>query len=163
MTEDAPVPGETSAAIHLVPAGEDRSGQFRGLGVSSIAFKVTPQDSDGTLVIENVFHARGGPPRHVHHDQDEWFYALEGEFVLEVGTESFRLRPGDAILAPRNVPHVWAHVGQSRGRILVAFFPAGKMEAFFREVTRGNAMPTQDPELWRAHGMTVTGPPLNVD
>ena len=163
MTEDATVPGNTPPGARLVPAGEDRFGLFRGLGVSSIAFKVTPQDSDGTLVLENVFHARGGPPRHVHHDQDEWFYALEGEFVVEVGAESFRLRPGDAILAPRKVPHVWAHVGEARGRILVAFFPAGKMEAFFREVTRENAMPAQDPALWSAHGMTVLGPPLRVE
>jgi quercetin dioxygenase-like cupin family protein len=164
MTEDAAFPGEPpAAAVRFVPAGEDRFGQFRGLGVSSIAFKVTPQDSDGTLVLENVFHAKGGPPRHVHHDQDEWFYALESEFVVEAGAGRHRLRPGDAVFLPRGVPHVWAHVGESRGRILVAFFPAGKMEAFFREVTRGNAMPPQDPELWSAHGMTVTGPPLKVD
>src|SRR5579871_939892 len=44
-------------------------------------------------------------------------------------------------------------VGEGCGRILVAFFPAGKMEAFFREVTRANAMPPQDPGIWRAYGM----------
>jgi hypothetical protein len=42
------------------------------------------------------------------------------------------------------------------------FQPAGRMEAFFREVTRDNAMPPQDPELWRAHGMELVGPPLPV-
>ena len=45
----------------------------------------------------------------------------------------------------------------------MAFLPAGKMEAFFREVTRENAMPAQDPALWSAHGMTVLGPPLRVE
>jgi hypothetical protein len=40
------------------------------------------------------------------------------------------------------------------------FTPAGKMEAFFREVTKANAMPPQDAELWRAHGMELLGPPL---
>ena len=38
--------------------------------------------------------------------------------------------------------------------------PAGKMGAFLREVTQANAMPPQDPELWRAHGMELLGPPL---
>lgn len=30
---------------------------------------------------------------------------------------------------------MWAYAGRTCGRILVAFMPAGKMEAFFREVT----------------------------
>lgn len=40
--------------------------------------------------------------------------------------------------------------------------PAGQMEAFFREVTEANAMPTQNPALWRADGLEVVGPPLPV-
>ena len=107
--------------------------------------------------------AKGGPARHLHYDQDEWFYVLEGEFQFEVGAERFRLQPGDSLLAPRRVPHVWAFVGEARGRILVAFFPAGKMEAFFREVTKANAMPPQDPGIWRAHDMELLGPPLSVE
>lgn len=145
-----------------VAAGEDRFGQHRGLGISVIDFKVVPQDSSGLFVLENTFHAKGGPARHLHYDQDEWFYALEGEFIVEVGDERMRLQPGDSLLAPRKVPHVWAHIGETRGRILITFMPAGKMEAFFREVTRANAMPPQNPELWRAHGMELIGPPLAV-
>jgi mannose-6-phosphate isomerase-like protein (cupin superfamily) len=158
-------PSQTSnrlPSILPVAAGEDRLGEYRGLGISSIAFKVIPQDSSGLLVLENTFHAKGGPARHLHYDQDEWFYALEGEFVIEVGQDKIELKPGDSVLAPRMIPHVWAHVGNSRGRILVVFTPAGKMEAFFREVTRADAMPPQDPELWRAHGMELLGPPLPV-
>lgn len=146
-----------------VPAGEDRFGEHRGLGISTISFKVVPQESSGLLVIENTFHARGGPARHMHYEQDEWFYALEGEFVLEVGTEKFNLLPGDSLLAPRQVAHAWAHVGTGRGRMLIAFLPAGNMEAFFREVTRADAMPPQDPALWQAHGMELVGPPLPVE
>ncbi len=138
-------------------------GERHGLGVSAIAFKVIPQDSQGTLIIENTFWQKGGPARHLHHDQDEWFCAVEGEFILEVGPERFMLRPGDSLLAPRKVPHVWAFTGGVRGRMLIAFLPAGQMEAFFREVTKANAMPPQDPELWRAHGMELLGPPLAFD
>lgn len=144
-------------------AGADREGENRGLGISTIAFKVsTPTPSD-PFILENTFLAKGGPARHLHYDQDEWFYALEGEFQFEVGAELFRLQPGDSLLAPRQIPHVWAFVGEGQGRILIAFFPAGKMEAFFREVTRANAMPAQDPALWRAHGMELLGPPLPVE
>jgi quercetin dioxygenase-like cupin family protein len=145
-----------------VPAGEDRFGEHRGLGVSAIQFKVTPQEGSGLLILENTFHAKGGPARHLHYEQDEWFYAVEGEFIIEVGEKRFSLHPGDSLLAPRKVPHVWAFVGEGRGRILITFDPAGQMEAFFREVTKANAMPPQDPALWRAHGMELMGPPLPV-
>ena len=162
MTES--VAGSSSVPPALwVAAGEDRFGEHRGLGVSTIAFKVVPHDSSGLLILENTFHARGGPARHLHYDQDEWFYALEGEFLIEVGQERRRLQPGDSLLAPRQVPHVWAYVGDQRGRILITFLPAGNMEAFFREVTKANAMPPQDPQLWRAHGMELVGPPLAVE
>ena len=148
----------------LLAAGADREGESRGLGISTIAFKVsTPTPSD-PFILENTFHAKGGPARHLHYDQDEWFYALEGEFLFEVGTERFRLLPGDSLMAPRWVPHVWAFVGEARGRILVSFFPAGKMEAFFREVTLANVMPTQELGiLWRDYGMELLGPPLSVE
>jgi quercetin 2,3-dioxygenase len=114
------------------------------------------------LILENTFERMGGPARHSHHSQDEWFYALEGDFVIEVGTQRYNLGPGDSILAPRQVSHVWAFVGEGKGRMLIVFTPAGQMEAFFREVTKANAMPPQDPELWRRHGMQLEGPPLTI-
>lgn len=154
--------GASSASEMRVAKGEDLFGAHRGLGVSRIDFKVLPGDSDALLVLENTFHKRGGPARHLHHDQDEWFYALEGEFVIEVGEKRMGLKPGDSLFAPRKVPHVWAYIGDTRGRILIVFTPAGKMEAFFREVTKADAMPPQDPELWRAHGMELLGPPLPI-
>jgi fermentation-respiration switch protein FrsA (DUF1100 family) len=45
---------------------------------------------------------------------------------------------------------------------VIAFTPAGRMKAFFREVTKADAMPPLDPELWRAHGMELLGPPLKL-
>jgi quercetin dioxygenase-like cupin family protein len=159
MNPSMQVPADVPPLIR-VAANEDRLGEHRGLGISVIAFKVLPQDSGGALIIENTFHAKGGPARHLHYDQDEWFYAVEGEFVVEVGSDRISLNAGDSLLAPRQVPHVWAYVGDTQGRMLIAFTPAGKMEAFFREVTKANAMPPQDPELWRIHGMELMGPPL---
>ena len=153
----------TNPPVRRVTAGTDRFGEERSLGVSTIDFKVTPQDGTDLLIIENTFHTKGGPARHLHYDQHEWFYVLEGQFIVEVGEERFRLDAGDALLAPRQIPHVWAYVGYTSGRILITFTPAGKMEAFFREVTKANAMPPQDPALWQAHGMELLGPPLSVN
>lgn len=147
----------------LLAAGTDLEGHQRGLGISTIAFKMSTPNPSDPFILENTFQAKGGPARHLHYGQEEWFYILEGEFQFEVGADRFRLQPGDSLLAPRQVPHVWAFVGEARGRILIAFLPAGKMAAFFREVTRANAMPPLDPALWRAHGMELLGPPLPVE
>jgi quercetin dioxygenase-like cupin family protein len=152
----------TSALPAFVPAGTDLLSAQRSLGVSTIQFKVSGAESPGLFILENVFHARGGPARHMHPEQDEWFFVLEGDFLTEVGTERRLLKPGDSLFAPRGIPHVWAFVGNARGRILVGFNPPGKMETFFREVTKENAMPPLDPELWKAHGMQLVGPPLSV-
>jgi mannose-6-phosphate isomerase-like protein (cupin superfamily) len=162
MNSSDPRQVNSSLAI-LVSAGADKFGEHRGLGISVIKFKVTPQDENGLFVLENTFREKGGPAKHLHYNQDEWFYIVEGEFHFEVGNERFALKPGDSLLAPRQVPHVWAYAGGTGGgNILIAFMPAGKMEAFFREVTKANAMPPQDPELWRAHDMELLGPPLKV-
>jgi mannose-6-phosphate isomerase-like protein (cupin superfamily) len=162
MNESLQTPASIPPVLR-VAAGEDRFGEHRGLGISAIDFKVSTQDSSDFFVLENTFHEKGGPARHLHYDQDEWFYAVEGEFIVEVGEQRFRLKPGDSLLAPRKVPHVWAYVGNTRGRMLIVFTPAGKMEAFFREVTKANAMPPQDPELWRTYGMELLGSPLQVE
>ncbi len=65
MTESVP-PSASGLPALFVAAGEDRFGEQRGLGVSTIAFKVIPQDSSGLFILENTFHARGGPARHLH-------------------------------------------------------------------------------------------------
>lgn len=161
MTDVLQTLANAPPSYHLA-AGEDQYGEFRGLGVSTIAFKVTSHDPNGLLIVENTFHKKGGPARHLHHDQDEWFYVVEGQFIIEVGVERITLNPGDSVLAPRKVPHVWAYIGDNQGKILITFMPAGKMEAFFREVTKANAMPPQDPELWRIHGMELLGSPLSI-
>jgi hypothetical protein len=46
--------------------------------------------------------------------------------------------------------------------MLVSYTPAGKMEAFFREVTKSNSMPPQDKALFEKFDLILTGPPLSV-
>ncbi len=147
--------------IQFVAAGTDRYGERRGMGMNRIDFKVTPQHGADILIIENTFYAPGGPARHLHYRQDEWFYPITGQFVFEIGDEKRLLQPGDSLLAPRNVPHVWAFRGEGEGKILVGFSPAGQMQAFFDLMLTTNALP-KDPAVWHEHGMKLLGPPLTV-
>ncbi len=154
---------KSAAGAMFIGQGEDRFGQERSMGITSLRYKIATQDTDGrAFVIEQTMHAKGGPARHLHMEQEEWFYVVQGEFVIEIGEDRYTLSDGDACFAPRQVPHVWAYVGEGIGRILIAFTPAGKMEAFFNETIKARAMPPQDPELWLAHDMQLLGPPLTV-
>ncbi len=150
-----------------VPAGSDLFQEERKVfGSMSIDFKVSTLDTNGGFfVIENTDALKGGPPRHLHHEQEEWFYVVESDYVVEIGDERHSLGPGDSVLAPRKVPHVWAHVGEGVGRLIVTFQPAGEMEAFFGELAKveGAPQPEELRKLFHSHGMEVTGPPLAVE
>ena len=147
-----------------VGSDQDRFGERRKVfGFLPIDVKVAGVDTDGgLLILEQIDERKGGPPRHTHAGQDEWFHVVSGSYVVEVGEERFELGEGDSVLAPRGVPHVWAHVGEGTGRMLIGFQPAGQMEAFFAEATRLDGIP-KGPDLvrlFREHGMELVGPPL---
>lgn len=146
----------------FVAAGSDATGtEHHGPRTGThLDFKVLTRDTqDGFFLIEHRNVPQGGPVRHLHYAQEEWFYLIEGnKVVIEVGDERFTLRPGDSILAPRNVPHVWAYVGEKPGRMLMGFTPAGQMEDFF---TLSSKHPV-DAKIAEAHGMKWVGPPLEI-
>ena len=151
----------------IISAGGDRFQELRKVfGSRGIDFKVSTLDTNGGLfVVEATDDTKGGPPRYLHHEQEEWFYVIESEYTIEIGDERLRLGPGDSVLAPRGVPHVWAHVGEGTGKLLIVFQPAGKMEAFFGELSKveGAPQPEVMQRLFSSHGMEMTGPPLPVE
>jgi mannose-6-phosphate isomerase-like protein (cupin superfamily) len=150
----------------FVPNGRNRfEEELMIWGVIPLQIKVSSNDTGGSLfVFEHADMGNGGPPRHFHYEQDEWFYATKGEFAFEVGDERFTLRPGDSLFAPRMIPHAWAHVGDEPGTLLLAVQPAGSLEAFFMENCAMDQPPTPEEaeRSFAAHGMEVVGPPLDV-
>lgn len=150
----------------FVPSGKNRfQEELLIWGVIPLQIKVSSNDTDGSFfAFEHARMGKGGPPRHLHYEQDEWFYAIEGEFNFEVGDEKFVLKPGDSLFAPRMTPHVWAHVGDKPGTILIALQPAKTFEEFFMKSCSMKGLPTpqEAEQLFAAHGMKVVGPPLPV-
>lgn len=163
-----PTVGSLSLPIAVVTAGKDRAGRTHQIGVSATTYKVVTSESKGDLfVIEQANTHRGGPPLHVHHGEDELFYALEGEYLVQVGNKQFPLKAGDCVLGPRGVPHAWAFVGATVGRLLLSYAPAGKMEAFFDAWEQLGFSPAgyskeKDAALLRAYGMERVGPPIQL-
>ena len=150
-----------------VPAGGDRFQRQREIHFTRtvIDIKVSTLDTLGGLTVTEITSfGRGGPAQHLHHEQDEWFYVVEGEYVIEVGEERYELGPGDSVLAPRKVAHVWAYVGEGTGRLIAALQPAGEIEAFFDELATLGSSPERE-ELQRtfsSHGLELAGPPLPI-
>ena len=156
--------GTTSIRPFHVARNGDRHGVHRNVGIGDLFFKVTTADSNGALlVVEIVHHAKGGPPRHLHRDQDEWFNVIEGNYIVEIGDERYLLGPGDSAFGPRGVPHCWVNVSEGPGRITFVFAPAGRAEAFFLEIANANAMAPTDPAFWPPFEMALAGPPLRVE
>lgn len=133
-------------------------------GGSPNDIKVSGGDTGGRLaVFEYTGRTPGGPPMHVHPDQDEIFFIQGGEFLFEVGGVRRKLAAGDTIFLPRKVPHTFAQLG-SEGRMVFMFTPAGSMETFFRSLAKARGPMPSDLEaaLFAAHGMRIVGPGLAV-
>ncbi len=136
-------------------------------GVQPLRIKVATADADGRLFVGEIMadsDARFGPPRHMHYEQDEWFYVTQGNFLIEVGGEQFDGKAGDSIFAPRMVTHTWASTGEEASRMVFTLTPAGPFESFARAASALGRLPTPEEanEIFESHQMKITGPPLDV-
>jgi DNA-binding transcriptional MerR regulator len=160
-----------------VAAGKDRFNEqikLGGLGGEPNDCKVSGKDTDGAMCVFEFTGASGGPP-HLHHDQDEWIYVVEGEFEFHVGNKRFHLSACESVFMPRKVAHMWGCVSGKPGKIINVYQPAGTMEEFFRElgkppkdlITAEQMVEKTYTEeqvkslcrLFEAHGMDLLPPP----
>jgi len=92
-------------------------------------------------IMEAIVRKGAEPPRHVHENDDEAYYVLEGRFHFEAGGLEFEAGPGDLVFLPRGVPHGWT-IEETGARTLWVASPGG-IDGLFTEI--GN--PTDRPEL----------------
>lgn len=152
-----------------VNAGEARFGEhykMKGVTLNTLDIKISGKDTDKDLAVfeQTGLTPKGGPPLHIHPNQDEWFYIIEGEYLFQAGNEKYTMKPGDTIFLPRNVQHAFIQLSE-KGRVIVSYLPAGKMEDFFA-VTNSWSSPPSPAEIARVfaeHDMQVVGPPLLAD
>jgi quercetin dioxygenase-like cupin family protein len=107
-----------------------RSIWFRG---ALITVHADSGDTDGKFALFEVSGCPGGePPLHVHENEDEMFYVLEGRLQAVRGGEEITLDPGDSAFLPRRVPHTFKVVS-SFARVIVYVTPGG-FEGYFRDL-----------------------------
>jgi quercetin dioxygenase-like cupin family protein len=151
-----------------IKSGEGRyHGHLKLKGVNSniMDVKISGKDTNGDLAIfEQTSLSPGrGVSRHIHPLQDEVFYVIEGSYFFEVGGDKHHLTTGDSIFLPRAVPHAWIQASE-KGKMIVTFQPAGKMEAFFVQLAALDHEPGKEEiaKIFEENEMQVVGPPLKA-
>ena len=148
-----------------VDAGKDRFDKsispFEG---DAFYTKISTKDTDGDMyVFESTRIKEGGPILHTHYDTDEFWYVLQGEFLIKVGDKTYNAKPGDLVFGPRMVPHTFAKIGQGEAKVMICHQPAGKMEEYFKKLSEGVAKNMSEEErnnMRKDHGFEKVGPPL---
>lgn len=149
-----------------VNSGEARFGKhykMKGVTLNTLDIKISGKDTNNDLAVfeQTGLTPNGGPPLHIHPYQDEWFYVIEGEYLFQVGEDKYRLNVGDTIFLPRNVQHAFVQLAE-KGKMIVSYLPAGKMEAFFQVTDQWATPPSKEEiaKVFEDHDMKVVGPPL---
>ena len=157
----------------LAPANQYKVlAQGEGLRLQSgpgrdLIFKVTGEDTGGAFdyfIVEVAPH--GGPPLHVHHNQEETIHVLKGRYKVRIGDEIFYCQEGGFAYLPSRVPHAFLNLTDEPGEIVVVYTPGGGHK-FYEELgplTRhGKPDPKVVAQLFEKYDMALLGPSLSPD
>ncbi len=113
--------------------GKEEGEAFWLLGMLQ-TIRIGRDDTAGQYgLLEIVVPTGLGSPWHVHPDEDEWFYVLDGKLTFYVGDTRLSLSAGSFAFGPRGVPHTFIAEPPDGARALVGFHPM-RFEGFLREV-----------------------------
>jgi quercetin dioxygenase-like cupin family protein len=135
-----------------------------------VTIKSSSESTAGRVGVTETLAPRGsGSPLHVHHNEDEWFYVIDGELTFWVGGQVITAPAGSFVYGPRGVPHTFI-VSSEQARFLLVVEPAG-FEGFVRALgqpAQELVMPppaTEPPDvatmarLAAEYGIEILGPP----
>ena len=126
---------------------------------------LSPEDTGGTMsIVDSVSPPDSGPPRHIHHNEDETFVILSGMMKVWLEGKEIELTAGQSAFIPRGKEHTFKVIGDAPSRHLIILTPGG-FEGFFADMATGKfAIPDDMPSIEESaerHHMTFTGPPLD--
>ncbi len=105
-----------------------------------VTVKTAGEETDEAYSIaEHLTPAGFSPPPHIHHNEDETFYVLEGDISFFSGDTTFRGGPGAYVRMPRGVPHTFRVEGDAPARLVIMTAPAG-----FERFVRDSGIPAED-------------------
>ncbi|WKA56925.1 cupin domain-containing protein [Planococcus shenhongbingii] len=97
--------------------------------------KITGEETNGVFsLLEEIDPPNFSTPLHIHHNEDEFFYILEGKATFKIGDKTIAAKSGTFLFAPRDIAHMYTIEGPAPARILSILMPAG-LENFFIETS----------------------------
>lgn len=145
---------------------EGESIWFLGTLVTVKASEATTHGEFG--LIEQLLPPGFAPPLHVHHNEDEAFFVLEGEITFHCGDQTMKATSGGYVFFPRHIPHWFLVEGDKPARLLQLNTPAG-FEQFMVEIGEPaqalNLPPAGEPDVGKMmtlapkYNLEILGPP----
>jgi quercetin dioxygenase-like cupin family protein len=147
---------------------EPESGEKIWITGDTVIIRATAAETGGAYtMIEAIASPGNGPPPHIHKNEDETLYVIDGDFEILNGEDIMRAKPGALAFVPRGTIHRFRCLGDRTGRMLLVYTPGG-IEGFFREagmqaVGDSSAPPVDSAEIARTdkagrrYGLEVVG------
>ena len=118
--------------------------------------RVPATDTNGVYsFVEIVSEPGDGTPLHVHRNEDEYLFVLEGTARCALGDRIFDAEAGTMVALPKNIPHAWGNRTTTKLRMAFVVYPGGVEDAL-RIIAKGDVVDI--PALAAKFGVTVLGP-----
>ena len=103
--------------------------------------------------------------QHIHSDEDEALYILEGELNVKLGEKIFCVKSGSFVFLPRNVVHTFWRATEKPVKILVIISPPEFEDFFFdivgdKQEIDGEQFGERAMEISSRYNVEFVGPPL---
>ena len=134
------------------------------LGVTHI-YKAMGTETGGSFSLwEAVVPPGAGAPPHTHAHEDEAFYVLSGELLIECEGEPAprRVAPGGFFFGARRRRHAFRNVGDQPARVLILSAPSCGLDQMFAELeaATGGGVPGFEKlaAITAKYGVTIEPP-----
>lgn len=162
----------SSPRAALIPVGDGAHHHF----LDHLATVVVGSDALASGLTAVLFDSPQGfgPPLHVHHEDDEIIYLIEGRMRVCVDGLDDTVEDGAVAVLPRGVPHAFQVLSESARFLSITASPTGPagFDRFVGEL--GTPILTTDlppavgidpgrvAQVGSRHGIEVLGPPLGI-
>lgn len=106
------------------------------------------QTGDAYELHEQIVVPGREPPPHIHHEQDEAFYILEGDMTIMCGDRTWSVTAGSFVFLPKGIKHAFTIEGSTPVKMLIITSPAGPagFGSFVQEMGEPATKRTLPPE-----------------
>jgi quercetin dioxygenase-like cupin family protein len=108
-------------------------------------YKATAAETGGSFSLwEAVVPPGKGAPPHTHTREDEAFYVLSGELIIEFEGAPHRVASGGFFFGARNRRHAIRNIGDEPSRVLILSAPSCGLDQMFAELDAATAAGTPE-------------------